>query len=120
MYPFFPTDQKKCKRTLKVKKMTPPMPECPASSELLSSSSRSQGISGGGVKDGALLAPLCLHCSSKTANSENSGVRDPHLHFRGRLRGVGQRSLSHFPVLLKALSPAVRMGILMIPKRFYV
>jgi len=101
-------------------KMTPPMPECPASSELLSSSSRSQGISGGGVKDGALLAPLCLHCSSKTANSENSGVRDPHLHFRGRLRGVGQRSLSHFSVLLKALSPAVRMGILMIPKRFYV
>jgi len=43
-------------------KMTPPVPGFPASSELLASSSRSQGILGGGVSDGALLAPLCSHC----------------------------------------------------------
>jgi len=36
--------------------MTPPMPECPASSELLASSSRSQGISGGGVRTAILKA----------------------------------------------------------------
>jgi len=53
--------------------MTPPIPECPASSELLASSSRSQGISGGGVKDGALLAPLCFHCC-ETERPENAGV----------------------------------------------
>jgi len=74
-------------------KMTPPMPECPASSELLASSSRSQGISGGGVRNGALLAPLCLQCSSETANLENAGVRDPLLHFRGRSRGVRENSI---------------------------
>jgi len=106
--------QKKDKRTLKVEKMTPPMPECPASSELFMSSSRSQGISGGGVRDGALLAPLCLQSSSGTPNSGNAGVRDPHLHFRGRSRGVGQkRRFSD----LQALSPEVEKRISMIPKR---
>jgi len=57
--------------------MTPPISECPASSELLASSSRSQGISGGGVRNGALLAPLCSHCGSEAAGSEKIKVKDP-------------------------------------------
>jgi len=53
--------------------MTPPISECPASSELPASSSRSQGISGGGVRNGALLAPLRSYCG-KSVNI--GGVRD--------------------------------------------
>jgi len=62
--------------------MTPPGSECPASSELLRSSSRSQGISDGGVNDGAIWPQLC----TLNTRIEIRGER-PALPVRRRIRG---------------------------------
>jgi len=66
--------------------MTPLKAGCPASSELLRSSSRSQGIPDGGVSDGAIW-PLfsALNAERYTLNS---GERDLLFSVRGRVRGV--------------------------------
>ena len=68
-------------------KMTPLKAGCPASSELLRSSSRSQDILDGGVNDGALCGLLfsALHAEHRTSNS---GERGLFFSVRGRIRGV--------------------------------
>jgi len=65
--------------------MTPPRSECPASSKLYGLMG-SQGISDGGVNDGAIW-PLfsALHAERRTLNF---GERDLLFSVRGRIRGV--------------------------------
>ena len=65
--------------------MTPLKAGCPASSELLRSSSRSQGIPDGGVNDGAIW-PLfsALNAERYTLNA---GTRGLSCHARGALEG---------------------------------
>jgi hypothetical protein len=65
--------------------MTPLKAGCPASSELLRSSSRSQGISGGGVNDGAIW-PLSASPLLYTLNKERWDER-PFLSCQGALEG---------------------------------
>jgi hypothetical protein len=65
--------------------MTPPRSECPASSKLYGLMG-SQGISDGGVNDGAIW-PLfsALHAEHRTLNSGERGLL---FSVRGRIRGV--------------------------------
>jgi hypothetical protein len=65
--------------------MTPLKAGCPASSELLRSSSRSQGIPDGGVSDGAIW-PLSASSLLCTLNRERWDER-PFLSCQGALKG---------------------------------
>jgi hypothetical protein len=65
--------------------MTPLKAGCPASSELLRSSSRSQGIPGGGVSDGAIW-PLSASLFLCTLNKERWD-EGPFLSCQGALEG---------------------------------
>jgi hypothetical protein len=90
--------------------MTPLKAGCPASSELLRSSSRSQGIPDGGVSDGAIW-PLfsALHAEHHTLNS---GERGLFFSVRERVRG-GER-ICLFNCL--CAEPWQERQVLMIPK----
>jgi len=91
--------------------MTPLKAGCPASSELLRSSSRSQGIPGGGVNDGAIWPFFsALNAERYTLNA---GMRGLFCHARGRSRGVRCCLGKYFVI---ALSPGLAERVSMSPK----